>query len=316
MIKREKLKRDLFRNCSENLEHAHLISWGKPTDGQLYYMCPTCYNFFDQQALIPKVKKFLTLEDAPPKSVGGHPVALTCNTCNNTTGSTIDSHLAEILRYKNAVAKNKGSLVKGVFENADFKFKGEFAVDENGETTMYLSSKANNPQNLQKLNESIQQKKGAMLSMTPQKKIDNRKTYLSVLKASHIYAFQVLGYTYLQTKTAQLIKEQLLNPDKVICEGKFYIPLPFQAKKAKVNIVLKPKDFKSLLVYIPLKCGGISETIGVFLPITKDDPNVTWKLIEKLYAERKLETLTCDSVARLNLLDSKTHDIYSKLLEL
>src|SRR5690606_35367754 len=40
----------------------------------------------------------LTLEDAPPKALGGSVNTLTCKSCNNTAGHKIDFHLTERLR--------------------------------------------------------------------------------------------------------------------------------------------------------------------------------------------------------------------------
>lgn len=37
----------------------------------------------------------LTLEDAPPKSLGGKAHVLTCKECNNKAGQKIDYHLTE-----------------------------------------------------------------------------------------------------------------------------------------------------------------------------------------------------------------------------
>ena len=40
----------------------------------------------------------LTFEDAPPKSYGGKPVALTCKPCNHSLGSAVDASLARFRR--------------------------------------------------------------------------------------------------------------------------------------------------------------------------------------------------------------------------
>ena len=50
------------------------------------YCCPIC----------GEVKKLaeLTLEHAPPSSMGGKEIILTCYKCNNTAGSQIDAQVA------------------------------------------------------------------------------------------------------------------------------------------------------------------------------------------------------------------------------
>ncbi|WP_394368459.1 HNH endonuclease [Adhaeribacter radiodurans] len=62
------------------------------------YICPICLIKFSEEALSEKVKNNLTLEDAPPKSLGGSQIALTCKKCNNTCGHKVDFHLSVRLR--------------------------------------------------------------------------------------------------------------------------------------------------------------------------------------------------------------------------
>src|SRR5437870_1624201 len=55
------------------------------------YICPLCERPFPQTALAGGT---LTFEDAPPKSYGGKPVALSCKSCNNALGSSLDAPLS------------------------------------------------------------------------------------------------------------------------------------------------------------------------------------------------------------------------------
>jgi hypothetical protein len=55
------------------------------------YICPLCRKPFPREAL---ANRTLTFEDAPPKSYGGKPIALTCKPCNNAFGSSVDASLA------------------------------------------------------------------------------------------------------------------------------------------------------------------------------------------------------------------------------
>ena len=55
------------------------------------YISPLCRKPFVYEAL---ANGTLTFEDAPPKSYGGKPVALTCKPCNNAFGSSVDASLA------------------------------------------------------------------------------------------------------------------------------------------------------------------------------------------------------------------------------
>jgi hypothetical protein len=51
------------------------------------YVCPICMIGFKHSAL---AEKALTFEHAPPESIGGQGIILTCNRCNNDSGHSID----------------------------------------------------------------------------------------------------------------------------------------------------------------------------------------------------------------------------------
>src|SRR3954454_1984290 len=55
------------------------------------YICPLCEQPFPRTAI---VEGTLTFEDAPPKSYGGKPVALSYRSCNNALGSSLDGPLS------------------------------------------------------------------------------------------------------------------------------------------------------------------------------------------------------------------------------
>jgi len=61
------------------------------------YICPICLNQFSEKDLDTSLENFLTLEDAPPKSLGGKANTLTCKKCNNESGYKIDFHLTQKL---------------------------------------------------------------------------------------------------------------------------------------------------------------------------------------------------------------------------
>ncbi|WP_444462944.1 hypothetical protein [Rhodobacter capsulatus] len=64
-------------------------------DGK-FYRCPICQRDFDEQAIRKDAPTdyCLTLEHAPPESIGGKVVALTYKNCNNNLGSRLDSQIA------------------------------------------------------------------------------------------------------------------------------------------------------------------------------------------------------------------------------
>jgi hypothetical protein len=57
-----------------------------PPTGE-YYVCPCCMRVHGREALSDGA---LTIEDVPPKSVGGRRLVLTCKQCNSTAGTRLD----------------------------------------------------------------------------------------------------------------------------------------------------------------------------------------------------------------------------------
>jgi hypothetical protein len=52
------------------------------------YVCPLCMRRFPREGL-----KLLTREHAPPRSIGGREIVLTCSECNSTSGHLLDAEL-------------------------------------------------------------------------------------------------------------------------------------------------------------------------------------------------------------------------------
>src|SRR5262245_31174488 len=66
---------------------AHALDQHAPKHRGTGYGCPLCLRIY------PSPSAF-TVEDVPPKSVGGRPLLLTCYDCNSKAGHTIDWHWA------------------------------------------------------------------------------------------------------------------------------------------------------------------------------------------------------------------------------
>lgn len=125
----------IFNKFRDNLNL--LIDNGFVTADKDVYLCPICLRpHIDLNSDDP-----LTLEDAPPKSLGGSANTLTCKTCNNTAGHEIDFHLTERLREIDS-----GKFIPGtetpIKVNIDGEtFQGKITVAEDGTMTMFHSKK-------------------------------------------------------------------------------------------------------------------------------------------------------------------------------
>ena len=72
---------------------------GEPFPVLEHYICPLCLNTFNLSELGDKVNDILTVEDVPPKSLGGNPILITCRNCNSKCGHNLDVYLLNEIRY-------------------------------------------------------------------------------------------------------------------------------------------------------------------------------------------------------------------------
>jgi hypothetical protein len=61
-----------------------------PPDGQ-FYACPSCLMTYGRDEFNRGV---FTYEHVPPRRLGGRPLVLTCQNCNNEAGTAMDAHAA------------------------------------------------------------------------------------------------------------------------------------------------------------------------------------------------------------------------------
>jgi len=80
------------------------------------YICPICGNLFDKESV---ENKTLTIDHVPPKSIGGKPLVLTCESCNNDLGSKLDSQIKnhqDFVKSVKTISTGNGHLTQKNFK--------------------------------------------------------------------------------------------------------------------------------------------------------------------------------------------------------
>jgi hypothetical protein len=114
-MKKNELKREYFKKGAAALRNLVVID-------RECYCCPICNRLYLPEALDTGE---LTLEHAPPKQVGGRPLALTCKDCNSVAGYSVDSAVVQRQRQLDFARALTG-------QKTDFKGRGTFSFG--GET--------------------------------------------------------------------------------------------------------------------------------------------------------------------------------------
>lgn len=181
------------------------------------YVCPICAVIFEYDALIEKT---LTREHAPPASIGGRAVLLTCKLCNNSAGTNYD---------KQAIARKKFLDTRhAIFSNGTGKFGGiqleangisvnaSFEKDSRG-TSFEISAKHNDPKKIQTFHSAMAGKiEDLSVNLLYKSEYIARRASISDLKSCFILLTAKFGYKYALSDTLAQVRKQLVQPSNTI----------------------------------------------------------------------------------------------------
>lgn len=218
------------------------------------YKCPICTQSFEQHALDARI---LTLEDVPPKAIGGRELVLTCRKCNNTAGHSVDGAASE--RQKFFQLLDAMYLSKGEFEGrAQINIGDEVANAslklEDSHISLSILRDKNAPKVLSGVRnyfdhlEANRGVEGLKLELTPQVRLSLTPSKISDLRAAYLVAFAVFGYSYAFNNRLDLVRQQILKPEEEIISG-FWSFLGQDAQKMR-KLIFTSEPFEALLVII------------------------------------------------------------------
>ena len=177
--------------------------------------CPICLVQFTEEA----VRKGLdvTLEHAPPKTLGGQEVCLTCQLCNSRAGATSDQAVKkskgppELLLDVNGAKRSARFWPEGIPPSRmPYRFGSGPAAKEaqrelSKETIVAVTSpiQFDQPTTIREVSVSL-------------KKPNSRHVELSYLRSAYLLVFSLLGrsgYVFAQSEALRLICAQIRNPN-------------------------------------------------------------------------------------------------------
>ena len=218
-----------------------------------YYCCPICRNLF---TIYDIYNKNLTLEHIPPKHLGGRGIALTCASCNNTSGHTVDSEIAkreDVLKLT-ALFTQKGKYagdIKLDFRDPTTKPPNFHLTVDNEKVRFYFKPKHNPPGSLDTAihyfsKHKRKTKNSSPLSFSTIQKYNQRLADVGYLKSAYLICFAAYGYKYALDKHLDKVREQIINYDKKILDG--YIIRSSFEYATKNTLLLIDSPFHALSV--------------------------------------------------------------------
>jgi len=220
MSKTEDKRQRIFDTYKANLNL--LIDIGSVKGKKDRYICPICLKpHNDLTEADPP-----TLEDAPPKSLGGKANTLTCKSCNNTAGHKIDFHLAERLRELDNAQFLPGTEMNVKIKIGNETLQGTISVQEDGTMQIIHSKKNNHPEILE---QKMKELKGGMvidMDFLKSRVIPDNLEY-ALLKTGYLLAFEKFGYSFILDSNYDIVRQQLQNPEKRIDQEGFWLSPPY-----------------------------------------------------------------------------------------
>lgn len=246
------------------------------------YICPLSFQIYNSDGL----NNELSVEHAPPESLGGNKVALTAKNLNSESGHSID---IDLLNYIKVKSFNQGALpLETRFRiEKSFSVKGKILNKERPEFFFHASSFHYGLEKVKKLFES-REKFNLTFSTPSVKNVD-----LAFLRIAYLIAFSELGYgfllggsRYINPNTYQ-IAEQLLN-----IKSRSIPPIPiieedFPDAFLGVNIIVEPEEFRSLLIVFDLNIQNVKYRYGVFLPGPDEYGFAVYNHLDKINIDRR-----------------------------
>ena len=242
------------------------------------YVCPLCTNGYGRDALDDKT---LTLEHAPPESLGGRPVCLTCKPCNNDAGRGVDAHMK---RRDNVHRMMAGTMddFRPIIANV-----GAASVHANfyngpGGILLFGVPRANPPAS----NETLQAELARAIEATQnfrfgvtahRDEFDNWLATIGWLRSAYLIAFAVFGYAYIFQNRLRAVRDQLAAPEaKIIHTFSIYLPQENLATN-QCFIVDEPAPLRSLavrmgrqVVLLPFVTDGLYEELAARSQISQN----------------------------------------------
>ncbi len=247
-----------------------------PTPGD-WYACPCCLGLYAPEAVASRV---LTIEDVPPKALGGRPMLLTCRQCNNTAGSELDAHAAvQTLGDSLARGIDTEQWVKATSHANGIPLRGKARITNGGLLFVGIPHQ-NAPTVAAEFEAAVSaygsSNPGPGLSVTVHTSFDDARARLSLIRAAYLAAFAGLGWTYILRPALSPVREQSRAPDVQIIKPYLFRDPSTPSTRRGILVVSDPPDLAAVAV-----------TIGeftVFLPGLGQDGG--WEQVARSYARR------------------------------
>ncbi len=175
-------------------------------------LCPLCLRPYPEEAIDGEDPE-LTEEHIIPENLGGKLVTLSCKPCNNIQGSYIDSHLIQKIRSSDSLSGLGGRTLKGQIGIGANLLPVRFNA---GERT--FSVRNCKPSVLDEVRTTLQERRVESVPFQLRLGYIPVRAWLGLLRAAHLAVFRELGYRYILSPPAGVIREIISHPEDAPAE--------------------------------------------------------------------------------------------------
>lgn len=185
------------------------------------YACPLCLTLHGAPQRVT-----LTIEDVPPKSLGGKPLVLTCRSCNSRSGHALDIHM---LNYEALFDFAQGTMPvprDGQLRLSGLRVNVAFQADGETVTMRVLPDGRNNRRGTAAALDTLMNElrsgerwREATFNLTLGRGFKERAPAIGWLRSAYLVLFARLGYAYIARPDFELVRRQIADPDSELLEG-------------------------------------------------------------------------------------------------
>lgn len=184
-----------------------------------HFLCPTCLSS------IPLHKKgYITEAHIIPRKARGRLETYLCKDCNSLFGRKQDKWFGEFLRLSTEAKPSifATDIRDGYFRIGDTCVNGDWEQEQDGSLSFYIHPDRNSPET----NALVLAKFGAYpptidLSVSFPVMKHKRMIDVGFLTAAYLMWFRALGYSWVLQSHLNIIREQIMNPEKDILGTRF-----------------------------------------------------------------------------------------------
>ena len=160
--------------------------------------------------------EMLSLEDVPPKSIGGKPLVLTCRACNNRFGHLLDVNIRSGRDLREMAEGKREAWIKLSHEGHTITAKAMFSPG--GSIRIAGVPEKSNPKAHQSLFKNLDEivARGSLdwdFTIGLASRHNKWREGVGWLRVAYLYVFAALGYNFILRPELNVVREQFQRPD-------------------------------------------------------------------------------------------------------